>query len=165
LEDDRIVGKSGGAIALIDPMLLLDKLIGAWRNPPFRSRQALRLPRGFESVSILSTDPPLRWAVTGESSVTRYTLFGQGGPRRIAVSDIAAALKLLEGIPEPVLNFAEVELLETDEPGCFFENDVDEKGIRWAGKIQTWLELATGDARQREAAEDIRGQILHEAKV
>jgi len=77
---------------------------------------------------------------------------------------LAATLRLIGGIPEPVLNFADVELLETDEPGYYFGNDVD-KGIRWAGKVQTWLELSAGDARQREAAEDIRRQILSEVKV
>ncbi|HNT26847.1 MAG TPA: hypothetical protein PKH10_01590 [bacterium] len=164
LEEERMIVRSSGAVTLADAVLLLDKLSRERKKPAFRSRQAVRLPLGFDSISILSTDPLLRWAVTGESSVSRYATFGQEGPRRIAVSDMTVALKLLGGKPEPVLNFADVELLETDEPGYYFGNDMD-NGIRWAGKVQTWLELSAGDARQQEAAADIRKQILSEVKI
>ena len=108
----------------------------------------------------LSSNSSLKWAVTGESSVTRHAVFSQGGPRRIAVSDLPLALTLPRGVPEPVPNFADLELIETDEPGFYFANDIDERGVRWASRLQTWLELQSGDARQQDAAQDIRKQIL-----
>jgi hypothetical protein len=96
--------------------------------------------------------------------VTRYATFSQGGPRRIAVSSLPLARSLLGGTPEPVPNFADLELMETDEPGFFFSNEIDENGVRWASKLQTWLELQSGDARQQEAARDLRDQILNETR-
>jgi hypothetical protein len=162
LEDDLIVSKSGSTIALMDPLRLLDKLGSEWPKSWSRGRQALSVPPGTDPTKVLSSNPLLKWAVTGESSVTRYAVFSQGGPRRIAVSNLPLATMLLDGKPEPVLNFANVELIETDEAGFFFGNEIDKTGIRWASKLQTWLELQAGDARQQSAANDLRDQILKE---
>jgi hypothetical protein len=164
MEEDLIVSKGAGVIALNEPLRLLDKLGSEWRKPLVRARQALRLPKGMDWAGVLSTSPLLKWALTGESSVTRYAMFSQGGPRRIAVSSLPLALTLLGGTPESVPNFADVELVETDEAGFFFGNETDEKGVRWASRLQTWLELQSGDARQQDAAKDLREQILKEAR-
>jgi hypothetical protein len=184
LEEDLIVTKSAGSITLREPLRLLDLLGNEWRNPrqvrrrddgtgrsvkyqsmsPIYSRQSLRLLAGTDWARALSSEPSLQWAMTGESSVTRYAMFSQGGPRRIAVSSLRLAVPLLGGIPEPIPNFADIELVETDEPGLFFDIETDENGIRWAGKLQAWLELQSGDARQQDAAKDVRDQILKEAE-
>jgi hypothetical protein len=165
MDEDLIVSKSAGTITLREPLRLLDKLGSEWRKPWVRARQALRLPAGTDWARVLSSNPLLKWATTGESSVTRYAMFSQGGPRRIAVSSLPLAMTVLRGTPEPVPNFAEVELMETDEQGFFFGNETDEKGIRWASRLQTWLELQSGDARQQDAAKDLRDQILKEAHL
>jgi len=164
MQEDLIVGKSTGVITLNEPLRLLDKLGSEWRKPMVRARQALRLPAGMDWAGVLSSNPLLKWAVMGESSVTRYAMFSQGGPRRIAVSSLPLALTLLGGRPESVPNFADVELVETDEAGFYFGNEKDEQGIRWASRLQTWLELQSGDARQQDAAKDLREQILKEAR-
>ena len=163
LEEELIVRKLGGTIKLQEPMHLLDKLGSEWRNPIVR-RQAVRLSEDVELwARRLSSNTTLRWAVTGESSASRYVVFSQGGPRRIAVSDLPRAASLLGGVPESVPNFADVELLQTEEPGFFFQTVADDRGIKWASRLQTWLELQAGDARQQEAARDVRGQILQGA--
>ena len=164
MEEDLIVSKSAGVIALNEPLRLLDRHVREWRKPLVRAWQALRLPKGMDWAGVLSTSPLLKWALTGESSVTRYAMFSQGGPRRIAVSSLPLALTLLGGTPESVPNFADVELVETDEAGFFFGNETDGKGVRWASRLQTWLELQSGDARQQDAAKDLREQILQEAR-
>lgn len=164
MEEDLIVSKSAGAITLREPLRLLDKLGREWQKQSVRVRQALRLSAGTDWAGVLSSNPELQWALTGESSVTRYAMFSQGGPRRIAVSSLALAMTLLGGTPEPVPNFADVELMETDEPGFFFCNETDEKGVRWASRLQTWLELQSGDARQQAAARDLRDQIFKEVQ-
>ncbi len=61
-------------------------------------------------------------------------------------------------------NFADVELFETSEAGFYFGNQCDTDGLRWASRIQTWIELSNGDARQQDAAREIREQILRESK-
>lgn len=185
MTEDLIVSKESGVISLRDPLRLLDNLGAEWKKQrPFwspagsagrsatgqaasryPSRQLLRLPKGTDWAQALSSAPVLRWGVSGESSVSRYAMFAQGGPRRILVSDIELALARLGGTPEPVPSFADMELLETEDLEAFFDQEADENGARWAGKLQTWLELQAGDARQQEAAKEIREQILKEAAL
>ncbi len=184
MTEELIVSKESGGIKLCDPLRLLDRLGSEWKKPrqfwnrtdragrsmkiqvssPYHSRQSLRLPKGADWAQALSSATELRWAVTGESSVNRYAMFAQGGPPRIVVSDMGLALAGLGGTPEPVPSFADIELLETEDPGAFFNHETDANGARWAGKLQTWLELQAGDARQQEAAKEIREQILKEVK-
>jgi hypothetical protein len=165
MADDLIVIKSAGTIKLREPLLLLDKLANEWRKPVVSRCQAVRLPPGKDFAGVLSSNPLLKWAVTGESSVKRYAMFSQGGPMRIAVSSMPLARTVLKGIAESVPNFADVELIESEEAGQYFANEIDEKGVRWASKLQTWLELQSGDARQKDASRDLRTQILKDVRL
>lgn len=160
MTEDLMLTKEDGRVKLNDSLRLLDLLGREWRKPVARSRIALRLPVRKLDPNKLSANPSIKWSVTGESSVTRYATFSQGGPRRIAVSSLALAQKLLGGTPESVSNFADVELIESDEPGYYFDNETDEFGMRWASPLQTWLELQAGDARQQDAAADVRQRVL-----
>ena len=164
LQDELILSKRDGYISLREPVRLLDKLADEWKKTSIRARQALRLQSGTDLVQALTSEPALKWALTGESSVTRYAMFSQGGPRRIAVSNLALAQTLLAAKPEPVPNFADVELMETDEAGYYFGNEIDDTGLRWASPLQTWLELQSGDGRQQDTARKLRKQILQEIK-
>ncbi len=160
LEEELIVRKVGGTIKLQDPARLLDKLGSEW-SPIIRERKAFRLGENDARwASRFSSNPALRWAVTGESSAQQYVVFSHGAPLRIAVSNLSQAESLLSGVPESVLGFADLELLETGEPGYFFETSTDETGIRWASRLQTWLELQSGDARQQAAGRDVKRQVL-----
>ncbi len=160
LAEELVVLKSRGTIMLTEPLRVLDQLAREWKRPPIRNRQSLRLAPRDNWQQRLSLNSQLRWAVTGESSVSRYATFAQGGPRRIAVSSLSLAQSSLKGIPESVPSFADIELLETTEEGFFFANEIEAHGIRWANIVQTWLELRSGDARQQEAANDLQGLIL-----
>lgn len=159
LKEDLIVNKGGGSIDLVDTERLIDKLGKEWGVPPRSNRLAVRL-RNQDWSKALSSDGSLRWAVTGESSVTRYAMFSQSGPKRVAVSNLLLAKQLIGGQDEPIPSFADMELIETDSPGYYFDNPVDENGVRWASRLQTWLELQAGDARQRGVAADIRKQLM-----
>jgi hypothetical protein len=161
LADDLIVAKNRGNVTRLDSLKLLDKLSKEWRKPMVRNRVGIRLPLGVEVATSLSS-PQLKWAVTGESSVVKYGVFSQGGAKVIAVSNLLLALNLLGEKARQVPNFADLELIETTETGYFFANEIDNKGIRWASKLQTWLELQAGDARQQDAAWDVHKKILQE---
>lgn len=160
MQEDLMLTRSTREITLMDRVRLLDHLAREWRKPKIRARQALRLNSNRELAPALSSNPLLKWAFTGETSAVRYAMFSQGGPRKIAVSSLPLAQTLLNGEPESVPNFADVELVETDEAGFFFGNDIDSKGDRWASRLQAWLELQSGDARQQDVARDLREQIL-----
>jgi hypothetical protein len=160
MEEDLLLAKNTREITLLERLRLLDYLGREWRTPKIRARQGLRLRSGRELAPALSSNPQLKWAFTGESSAVRYAMFSQGGPRKIAVSSLPLAQTLLDGDPESVPSFADVELIETEEAGFFFGNEIDAKGDRWASRLQVWLELQSGDARQQDVAKDIREQIV-----
>ena len=159
LTEELIVLRADGAIFLREPLRLLDRLGAEWRTPEPCARQSVRLPNGYHWPSQLAKEPAFRWTLTGDTSVDRYTTFAQSGPRRAVVENIPRAISLLGAKPEPTPNFADLELVESDEPGYFFGNEIDH-GVRWASRLQTWLELQSGDARQQEAARDLRERIL-----
>jgi len=46
-----------------------------------------------------------------------------------------AHVKVQGGTPEPVPNFADVQLIETGEAWFYFDNERDENGIRWASPL------------------------------
>jgi len=160
LSEDVIVSKRGGEIALLEPARLLDRLGAAWRGTPVSASYLLRLKPGTEWNQALAAAAGLRWSVSGTCSVRRYAALGESGPWRVAVDNLARAVKSLGGETEAVPAFSDIELAETEEPGAFFQTETDVSGTRWASPIQCWLELQAGDARQRQAAEEIRVRIL-----
>ena len=159
LQDDLIVVKKKGLITLQEPLRLLHRLGQAYRKPKDQTSAALKLPKGTDWACALTSETTLRWALTGESSAVRYAVLGQSGPPKIAVTNLQLAQACLKGLEERIPNFADVELVETDEPGTYFQNEVDQ-GVRWASRLQTWLELQAGDARQQAIAGDIYTQLI-----
>lgn len=159
LQNDVILAKLGDAINLISVHDLLNRLGREWRAPIYKSRMALRLPSGVTLSGAWQNAAGLSWAITGESSASHYLALSQSGPRRIVVTKMALAREMLGASIEPMRGYADVELLETDEPGFYFMNHVDAEGMRWASSLQTWLELQAGDARQKTAAADLYKQL------
>ncbi len=163
LVEDMLVVRTGTGLKLQEPLRLLDQLGKAFVRPTYRNRRLLRLSPGTDWVKALSAVPALRWEVTGESSVRKYAVLGESGPWRVAVDDLDKAAEAIGGTVEPVPAFADIELVETDDAAVFFQSAADEKGLRWASRVQCWLELQSGDARQQQAANDVRDQILKDA--
>jgi len=158
LEEERLIGSQGRALYILDPDEIMEELARAWK-PEVKRKVLLRVENHLDALTRLNRSVDLKWSVTGESSVGHHLPFSQGGPLRVAVSNLPEAEKLLGGTVEPIPNFADLELLETDEPGYFFHNDLS-ASIRWAGLLQTWIELKNGDPRQKDVAREIRNLII-----
>ena len=162
--EELLVIKDGNTIRLADPIRMLDQLGKNWRlNPSGRSR-FYRSSKGPLKLSGLSNSTKLAWSLTGESSATRYCTIAQGGPMKVAVSDLKLAESLLSLTPESVPSFADIVLIETQDDAAFFANEQDD-GVRYASRIQTWIELNAGDARQRETAKDLYQSIIRASKA
>lgn len=83
----------------------------------------------------------------------------------MAVSDLRLAESILSLTPENVPSFANIELIETLDDSAYFANERDDDGVRYASRIQTWLELNSGDARQRETARDLYQSIIRDLRL
>ena len=163
LVDELMVLRTPPALRLQEPLRLLDRLGRAFVRPEYRIRRLLRLSAGTDWAASLAAVPGLRWAVTGETAVRKYAVFGEGGPWRVAVDDLAKAVAAIGGSLETVPAFADIELVETKDAAVYFQAVPDQEGKRWASRVQCWLELQNGDARQQQAAAEVRAQILKEA--
>lgn len=163
--EEMLVIKEGNVIKLTDPIRMLDQLRKNWRRSPPRRQFSYRSLEGKPKLSELSSSEDLAWSLTGESSATRYCTIAQGGPLKVAVSDLKLAESMLSLTPESVPSFADIVLMETKNDEAFFANERDGNGIRYASRIQTWLELNDGDARQRETAMDLYQSIVKKSKA
>jgi len=163
--EDLIVTKTGNQIALTDPVRLLDNLGSEWRRRSSLNRHAYRSSRGKLDLRELVSVDELAWSLSGESSAPRYCTIAQGGPVKLVVNNLKLAESSLRLTPESVPSFADIVLMESEEDEYYFANERDEAGVRYASRVQTWLELNAGDARQRETAKDLYQPIIRKARV
>ncbi len=166
LEEQLFAQRSEGVIRVARPAELLDRLARAWRKPEIRRRFTGRLTganpqamsaRLFDSARAAG----VRLVVTGVGSTNRYATAARSGATPFYCSDLEAltSAMFLEGILEETSRFAQLELLEAEDPPLYFDTRTDE-GISWASPVQTWLELAEGDKRDRETAAQVRRCLL-----
>jgi hypothetical protein len=163
--EDLIVTKTGSKITLTDPVRLLDNLGSEWRRITSLDRHAYRSSGGKLDLRELASVNELAWSLSGESSSPRYCTIAQGGPVQLIVNNLKLAESTLSLIPESVPSFADIVLMETENDEYYFANEQDEEGVRYASRVQTWLELNAGDARQRETAKDLYQTIIPKTSV
>ncbi len=160
LQEDLIISRKEGLIRLIQPEMLLDKLAANYAPPTIteRFRGKCELPR--EEIA-------RRLNAGAASSGVKVVLTGASSAERFAVTAGEPATSFYcTGMPPALLSdvketdrFANVELLRTDEDRVYFDTR-DENGIPFASPIQSWLELVTGDKRQKDAGEQVKRGIL-----
>jgi hypothetical protein len=163
LDADLLISRSGASSRLRQPDRLLAQLDRGFTMPthaePFLGKTDLALEAAVARLNELR--PKLRSVVTGLGSAGRYT--GLAGPDRLRlyVSDMRLAQDAL--VARPTRAFPNVELIEVSEEMPYFDAR-EQAGVSWASPIQTYLELQRGDARERDAAQELRGRILRDSQ-
>lgn len=163
LEDDVLVERRGGWARLLQPEPLLDKLAGAYRPPKVLRRVVGSTSLDRAALAARFTTVPARTVLTGQSSTDRYAVMGREERVRFYTDSSVALLGTLGGEFTEGERFANLELIETDDPTAYF--DVRRRGdLPFASPIQTYLELASGEKREKETAEQVRALILDELR-
>ena len=68
--------------------------------------------------------------------------------------------RLLEKLPGNLSDrFPDLELIETDDETVYFDAR-EQDGFWWVSPVQVYLELMTGDKRDRETAEQIKSFLI-----
>jgi hypothetical protein len=166
LENDLVVQRSPGKswrsrrLRLLQPEKLLELLEGNYRPPEVRreflgktalpERQLGRLLKEWNGGG------RGRAVRTGAGSVGAYAVMAREDVRELYCSDVAGLLRQLGGDVRETDRFANLRLLETPDDFVYFDDRLD----LLASPLQTYLELAAGDKRDREAAEQVRRRIL-----
>ena len=163
LEDDVLVERRGGRARLLQPEPLLDKLAGAYRPPKVRRRIVGSTSLDRAALAARFTTAPARTVLTGQSSTDRYAVMGREERVRFYTDSSVTLLGTLGDEFTEGERFANLELIETDDPTAYF--DVRRNGdLPFASPVQTYLELASGEKRELETAEQVRALILDELR-
>lgn len=160
LEADLAIERPNiNTVRVIQPEALLKGLLDAYEPPNVESSWTGKVNMPIDELSVklenLAGDNNL--AQTGVSSAGEYAVWA--GEPIIACYSKATPGKLLEQLgveARETLAFANLRVIQTDDPRVYF----DRRRKLIASPIQSWLEMASGDKRQKETAEQIRNFIL-----
>jgi len=164
LEEDLVISRQGDTIRLLQADVLLDKLAANYVPPEFKGRYrgtcnlpANELVRRLASVVSAKEDKVI---MTGAASGGKYATMA--GEPVVSLYTSVSPGELLAGIDIDVKEterFANLEILQTIDTRVFFDPRVED-GLPFASPIQTYLELASGDKRQKDAGEQVRRGIV-----
>ncbi len=165
LEEDVIIVREKGAIRLVQPEKLLDKLAANFARPSVRHFFVGKSPHDLETLMRLLLDSSfkhqVRLAGTGVGSSGQYAVMARDSFLSVYCTD---QYRLLTGIEFKETNrFPNLEIIETVDKMVYFDSRM-QNNFQWASPIQTYLELMTGDQRYRDTADQVKKIILAEVE-
>jgi len=164
LEEDLVVSRQSGKIRLLQADVLLDKLAANYEPPDIEERYRGRcdLP-GDEITRKLTAAASGRKGkviLTGAASADKYAVTAREPVVSLYTS--LSPSELLAGSSVAIKKtdrFFSLEILRTADGRVFFDPRIED-GLPYASPVQTYLELVSGDKRQKDAAEQVRRNIL-----
>jgi len=157
LEEDLVATKDEG-IRVVQEDKLLDLLRENYQSPRDLRRIRGRLPEQPDMLRTLTSEAQAletRVAVSGIEYWARMPSSDSYPPIYVeSLKALGARAGFEEGGP-----FANAEFRETRGPLVYFDTR-DSDGVTWASPVQTYLELANGEKREREIAEHVRRRVL-----
>jgi hypothetical protein len=162
LEDELIIDRAQG-VRVIQPDKLLENLQLNYEPPKPSNRVRLKVDCKFERLprylveKLGSKNAPM--VATGLASVSKYAVM----QREEALSVFVPDMRQLQGAlgAKESDRFPNLELIENNDQPNYFDARLD-KGFRWASPVQTYLELMSGDKRDRETADQVKAYILNQ---
>jgi hypothetical protein len=161
LEEDLIVTRKNG-IQLLQTDKLLAELAEHYR-PPARSLRVSCKPKHGDSIRALAEAAErasLPVMLTGSASTNRYAVMQQGHVVQVYCPNVTQLLE--QSTLVEAARFPDIELLEVSDEALFFDSRDEESGVRFASPVQTYLELMSGDKRDKETAEQVKDFIVTE---
>jgi hypothetical protein len=167
LDEDLVIERRRGdpkakekQLRLLAPEKLLDLLAENYARPivnrTLTGKSTLPYDEMVRTLETWADQTGNRVVETGESSALAYAVMVREPLRSFYCTDLDALRKTFgERLSETDL-FANVEFLETGDEFVYF----DRRPNLVASPIQTYLELVTGDKRDKETAEQVRRAIL-----
>jgi DNA-binding transcriptional ArsR family regulator len=163
LEEDLVVTR-GDQIRLAQGDTILDRLVANYEPPSVESRfvgkAALEAGEMAQLLATAAAGLRGKVAVTGEASAEQYATMAREPLLSVYTTLSPSSLLDASGIKaKETQRFANLEIIQTSDRRVF--SDVRcRNGVPFASPVQTYLELATGDKRQKDAANQVRDAIL-----
>jgi hypothetical protein len=159
IESNDTEGNAARRLRLLQPDKLLELLKSNYVAPPMtkmlRGKMKLPLELFREKLSAIKSELS-RVAQTGFGSVGAYAVMATEPMQYYYCTDLDTTLRTLGDSFEPTERFANVTFSETKDDAVYF----DRRPGLVASPIQVYLELATGDKRSQETAEQLRRTIM-----
>lgn len=160
LAEDLVVERDG-AIRLLQPDKLLQKLRENYDPPKIKERVRLKLPEENRPIQAWlqeqAQDLNLPMVAAGISSVTQYAVMQRGDILSVYCPSLETLLDRLP--PSQSDRFPNLELIETEDETAYFDVR-QEAGFCWSSPVQVYLELMAGDKRDQETAEQVKSSLL-----
>lgn len=164
LESDLIVSRDGASIRLIQPDKLLEALSQNYREPKVTDRYIGKAPVGIpelqKGLAMAARQIGAKFVSTGAASATRYAVAAR--ETVVAAYCSIPPTELLAQLPfrtEQTDRFPNLDLMRTTDAPVYFDS-ITEADVPFASPVQTYLELASGDKRQRETAQQVRDAVF-----
>ena len=161
LEEDLIIRRKGRASVLLQADELLDRLAGGFKPPRIDARKKYRWKGPSNELVGRLCDWNSELVLTGAASVERYSVM----PREKTIQCYCTSIESIErGLGSEIEEtpiFPDLDLAETCDPTVFFNRRSGDT-VSAASPVQCWLELQSGDKRQRDAGSGVRDLILKE---
>mgnify|MGYP001767143789 CR=1 FL=1 len=143
------------------PILTRDALERNFTSPFIRDKIRLKVAAEGdalqETLAELSRELEVPIVATGLTSVSQYAAMQRGDVLSVYCPRLERLLERLGGSKED--RFPNLELLETDDATVYFDARPGGRFL-WASPVQVYLELMTGDKRDRETAGQVKEVIL-----
>jgi hypothetical protein len=165
LEQDLVIERpsTDGAsrkLRLLQSEKLLDLLRENYSPPDVRRSLTGKFTGSSEALaaqlSTMDKKGSVRAVLSGASSVSAYAVMAREPAQTFYCSDLAAVRRSIGTGFTETDRFANVKLLETEDDFVYF----DRRPKLIASPIQVYLELAVGEKREKETADQVRRFIL-----
>jgi len=160
--EDVLIRRTDSCITLLQPEALLDKLRESFERPSLKRTATLKvsdLDQFFRRVD--GAEPRPRLVLSGASSQSRYASGLRSDQPEAYCEDLSEVRKRAVDLWNEAERFSDLTIIETRDRTPFFDARRDPSGVVYASPVQTYLELAAGDKRDREMAESVRRSILN----
>jgi hypothetical protein len=173
LEEDQILRRvrqadrpQARALTLLQPDKLLQRLEDNFASPRIRNTFLGKVnldPHALqEALCVSAQRSGVRLIATGIGSASRYASIAMENTLSVYTDDLESLIQDLSAVP--TARFPNLSIQETDDPTVFFDPRRDEEGFPWASPITALLEMAHGEQRLAQSAEQVRERLLRPLK-
>jgi hypothetical protein len=155
--EEQLMIERNGQIRVVQPTKLLEKLTTNFEPPVEREKWVGKIvsPRPLEVLAEGASRLDLNYAVADPDAYVIRPKSDQMA--RVYVESID---RMVDAIPtEEDSRFPNVELIETSDSATFLGRRLRGR-VFWVSPLQAYLELASGDKRDKQAADSLRDDLL-----
>ncbi|MBK7961521.1 MAG: hypothetical protein IPK04_10190 [Bdellovibrionales bacterium] len=154
LEEELILSRTEKGFKLLQRDKLLENLKNGYSEPKIVEQRRLKVPGGPLEFIRQSVGLKQKWCLSGTSSANRYTVATFPQAYEVYINEIPK--EWLQWEDNRFFNFV---YKKTSSDFVYFDRQ-ESDGLYFCSKLQTYIELARGDKREKETGEPLRSEIL-----